>query len=433
MSGRHLTRRSTNVRGVRAPRAPVQVLERAAGGSPVDAGDVVDVVRAWLDGGADDAQMAALSVTGWAPATTPALVDVLLAAGDRLELARLEATGGFVSTGAVGDPTELAVAPVAAALGVRVAVLASAAAGAVIGGQDKLGCIPGMRVGRSAEELARGARDAGIVVGAPVGRLASGVRRMARLAEGVGVSRLPRILAPLTAARALAPGTAAVLVDVPTGSAGALCGDAAQVADAVGDALVAAGRGARVTTSVADSAIGPAIGTALEVAAVGALLLGEGDTSLRDRVADLAGRLAEAAGVRAQGTGRAAALEALAHGAALAAAERWVESQGGHPEVWTDDALLARAPTQRAHTASRDGIVGPLDIVALAELARWLGAGRMHPAQAIDFAAGVEVLVRAGESVSRDQPLIVLHGRDPAMVDAALAGVGAAVPITEDA
>ena len=47
-------------------------------------------------------------------------------------------------------------------------------------------------------------------------------------------------------------------------------------------------------------------------------------------------------------------------------------------------------------------------------------------------AAGVEVLVRAGESVSRDQPLVVLHGRDPAMVDAALAGVGAAVPITED-
>ncbi len=414
---------------MRVPRAPVEILEHAAGGSPVASDDVVDVVRAWLDGGADDAQMAALSVVGWAPTVTPAIVDLLLAAGDRLELARLEATGGFVSTGAVGDPAELAVAPVAAALGVRVAVLASAAAGAVIGGQDKLGCIPGLRVGRSAEDLARGARDAGIVVGAPVGRLAEGMRRMARLAEGVGVSRLARILAPLTAARALVPGTAAVVVDVPTGSGGALSGDAIRVADAVREALVGAGRAAHVATSAADAPIANAIGTALEVAVVRALLVGEGDARLRDRVADLAGRLAELAGVQEGGAGRAAALGALESGTALAAAERWVESQGGHPEVWTDDALLARAPTQRACTASRDGVVGSLDVGALAELARWLGAGRMHPAQAIDFAAGVEILVHAGEPVSRDQPLLVLHGRDQAMVEVARARAGAAVPL----
>lgn len=395
------------------------MLERVAEGVAVAPAEIVALTRAWLDGGADDAQMAALLATGWDPEVAGAgLVDALLASGDRLELARLGSTGAFVGAGAVGDTAEIAVAPVAAALGVTVALVAAPAAWPVLGTEDKLGCIPGMRRGLDATALAKGARDAGIVVGATRDRLAAGIRRIARLAEGTGTSRTPWLGAALVCARALAGGAQALVIEMPSGP-GAALHDAAAMEAAVGEAMAGRGRSVELCSADASAPLGPAIGTALEIRAVGELLTGGGDPHLRARVTALAGRLAELAGVAGEGEGLAGAERVVASGEALATAERWIEAQGGPPEIWTDDMLVAHAPLQAEVTAPRTGTVTGVDPVALAEVARWLGAGRMHPRQALDFAAGVELLVRPGDDVGEGEPVAVLHGRAADMVDAA--------------
>ena len=397
--------------------APVQILERAGAGGRVPAGEAAELTRAWLDGGADEAQMAALCALGWEEDATGALVDVVLEAGDRLELERLGDTGGIASAGAVGDPSEIAAAALAAAIGVRVAMLIGAAAGPVIGTEDKLGAIPGLRVGLEARDVALGARDEGVVVGAPTGRLAAGYRRLARLAEGTGMARSPGIVAPLLAVRALAAGPAAVVVDVPVG-AGAVAGEEAGAGAAAADVLAARGRGVARSAPAADGPLGPVIGTALEIGAVADVLRGEGDERIADRAVALAGALRDLATAGGEGSGAAEARAALEGGAGLLAAERWIERQGGHPDVWTDPALLAQAPTQLEVGAPAAGTVATLDAGLLAETARWLGAGRLHPRQAIDFAAGVEILVRPGDPVGEGEPVLVLHGRAPDMVRA---------------
>ena len=66
------------------------------------------------------------------------------------------------------------------------------------------------------------------------------------------------------------------------------------------------------------------------------------------------------------------------------AAERWVEAQGGDPDVWTDPSLLPSA-TERHEVAARVGrLVSAIEARGVGEAARWLGAGRLHPDQAID-------------------------------------------------
>ena len=108
-----------------APLAPVEVIERSRRGELVDPESVDSFVRSWLDGTADDAQMAAWCMVGclrgMAPEHVEALTRALLASGDRLELGALGPTGDLASTGGVGDTTTLVAAPLAAALGVRVA------------------------------------------------------------------------------------------------------------------------------------------------------------------------------------------------------------------------------------------------------------------------------------------------------------------------
>jgi thymidine phosphorylase len=408
--------------------APVQILERASTGGRVPPQDAAELTRAWLDGGADEAQMAALCALGWEAGSTATLVEVVLEAGDRLELARLGETGGIVSAGAVGDPSEIAAAVLAAAIGVRVAMLVGAAAGPVIGTEDKLGAIPGLKVGLAAQDVALGARDEGIVMGAPVGRLAAGYRRLARLAEGTGLARSPAVVAPLLAVRGLAAGPAALVVDVPEGP-GAVLPEGTPTGEEVDAALTSRGRAVTVAEAATAGPLGPMIGTALEVGVVAEVLRGEGDERVAERAVALAGTLADLAMGRDDASGAAEARAALEGGAGLLAAERWVESQGGHPDVWTDPALLAQAPTQLEVGAPGAGTVAALDAGLLAETARWLGAGRLHPRQAIDFAAGVEVLVREGDRVEQGEPVLVLHGRAPDMVRAVVDVAATAVTV----
>jgi thymidine phosphorylase len=126
----------------------------------------------------------------------------------------------------------------------------------------------------------------------------------------------------------------------------------------------------------------------------------------------LAGALAEGAGVVPAGEGPDRAEHAVADGRALAAAEHWVAAQGGDAAVWTTPELIPDARVRRPVLAPRDGRVRDIDPRAVGEAARWAGAGRLHAAQVIDPAAGVELLVRAGEPVAADDPVMVIHSSD---------------------
>ena len=146
-----------------APLAPVEVIERSRRGEVVDPESVDSFVRSWLDGTADDAQMAAWCMVGclrgMAPEHVEALTRALLASGDRLELGALGPTGDLASTGGVGDTTTLVAAPLAAALGVRVAKMSGRGLAHTGGTLDKLEAIPGFRARAAARALrAPGAR-----------------------------------------------------------------------------------------------------------------------------------------------------------------------------------------------------------------------------------------------------------------------------------
>ncbi|HSJ73008.1 MAG TPA: hypothetical protein VK904_01725, partial [Miltoncostaeaceae bacterium] len=117
-------------------------------------------------------------------------------------------------------------------------------------------------------------------------------------------------------------------------------------------------------------------------------------------------------GVAPEGEGEARAAEALRSGAALEAAERWVEAQEGDPGVWTDPGALKLAPVRDEVPAAGGGWIAAIDARGVGEAARWLGAGRLHPDQAVDPVAGIELLAKVGAEVAGGQPLAVVHARD---------------------
>jgi thymidine phosphorylase len=66
-------------------------------------------------------------------------------------------------------------------------------------------------------------------------------------------------------------------------------------------------------------------------------------------------------------------------------------------------------------------------------MASWrLGAGRSRPGEAVSAAAGVMCLAKPGETVTRGQPVVELHGDDPGRLDAARAELAAAIDIGDE-
>ena len=167
---------------------------------------------------------------------------------------------------------------------------------------------------------------------------------------------------------------------------------------AVADAF---GIRARVAIGDGQQPIGRGIGPALEAYDVLAVLQGAKDApqDLRARALALAGVLIELAGAAPEGQGETLAAQTLDDGRAWAKFQRICEAQGG-----------MRKPPKSSHRrpllAERAGRVEEIDNRRLAKLAKLAGAPD-------DKAAGVELHVKLGSSVSAGQPLCTVHAESP--------------------
>ncbi len=417
---------------------PLELLERLRRGERPDAASVRAFVAGWADGNLGDPQMAAwcmaVCIHGMDMDATRALNDAMIASGDRLDLGRFAPTGDKHSTGGVGDAVTMVFAPLAAALGVRVAKMSGRGLGHTGGTLDKLDSIPGMRVDLELADFVRQVRDVGVAVMGTSNRMVPADRRLYALRDQTGTVQSPALIAASIMGKKIAGGAESVVLDIKVGS-GAFFPDAAAAREA-GDIMVRLGeawnRNVHYVLTGMQQPLGRMVGNALEVRGAAEVLRGGGADDLRELAVLLAGRLAEAAGVAEPGEGEAAAVEALDSGDALQAAERWVEAQGGDPGVWTDDERLPQAPQTLQVRAARGGVVAALDARGVGEAARWLGAGRLHPAQFIDPSVGVELHAKVGDAVSEGAALATVHLRDPGIGERGVTLVADAYEIVDD-
>lgn len=419
------------------PLAPLEVIERTRRGEPVDAPSVEAFVRSWTDGTAADSLVAAwcmaASFTGLDRVQVDALMRGLIASGDRLELGSLGPTGDIQSTGGVGGSASLVAAPLAAALGVRVATIGGHGVGCTGGIIDTLQAIPGFDTDLPLARFVRQVRDVGIAITSQSPRLVPAERRLEELRDATGTGTASGVVAASVLARAIAGGAEAVVVHVPVGGGANLPGPAVASAEATLMAELAVPWGRTLRWVVTDQSVprGRGVGNALEIREAGSVLRREGPDEVRDLAIRLAGDLAEAAGVVAPGEGSAAASAALGEGRALAHAERWVEAQGGDRAVWSNPGALPMAPVRVDVLADRGGWVAALPARRIGELSRWLGGGRLHANQRVDPVVGIEISATTGDPVQEGDPILVIHARDEWTANEARRRAGEWVEVSE--
>ncbi|HET6438348.1 MAG TPA: thymidine phosphorylase [Anaeromyxobacter sp.] len=399
------------------PRSPYEIIHAKRDGAELSAPDIAALVDGFTRGLVPEYQMSAFCMAvffrGMQPAETRALTESMLRSGDVLDLSDIP--GRKIdkhSTGGVGDKVSLALAPLAAACGVKVPMISGRGLGHTGGTLDKLEAIPGFRVDLEVERFRELVATVGACLIGQTARLAPADKKLYALRDVTAtVESIPLISASIMSKK-LAEGIDGLVLDVKVGRGAFMKSLPEARALAASLAQIGRGMGKEVTAllTAMDEPLGRAVGNALEVKEIVELLRGGGPPDLRTVTIELTAEMLVLGGVAADLLeGREAVSAAIADGRGLAKLGEIVRAQGGDPEAVYDPSRLPRAPRSYDVAAPDSGWVEMIDAEAVGLAAMALGAGRARVEDPVDPAVGIEVLRKVGEPVERGEPLCLVH------------------------
>jgi pyrimidine-nucleoside phosphorylase len=409
---------------------PAELIQRKRDGGELSAGEIGELVLAYARDEVPDYQMAAFCMAvyfqGLTPGETHALTDAMVRSGETVDLSAL---GRKVvdkhSTGGVGDKTSIALGPVVAACGVPFAKMSGRGLGHTGGTLDKLEAIPGFNVELAMDAFLRQVAEVGMAIIGQTAELVPADKRLYALRDVTATVDIIPLIASSIMSKKIAGGADAIVLDVKVGDGAFMktLESARELAEAMRELGVRAGREVVCELTDMDQPLGRAVGNALEVREAVDTLRGEGPEDLVELVLGASGHLLALSDLGVdQAEGRQGAEEALASGAALDLYERWVRAQGGDPAV---EALPA-APVVRTVPAPEVGFVQGIAATAIGEAALRLGAGRVRKEDEIDHSVGIVCLAKRGDRVEPGSSLAEVHARSDEAAERALQEVTAA-------
>lgn len=397
----------------------LELIERKRDGSELSPDEVRCLVRGYTKGEVADYQMAAFLmaafIRGLTVDETAALAYSIADSGLRLDFSSVP--GPIVdkhSTGGVGDKTTLVVAPLAAAMGLKVAKMAGRGLGFTGGTIDKLSSIPGFRVQMGYREFIRLVEEVGIAVTAQTAEIAPADGLLYSLRDVTGTVDHPSLIAASIMGKKIAGGAKYLVLDVKFGSGAFMKTpeEARELAILMSDIGRRAGMNVKAVISNMNQPLGRMVGNSLEVREAIDVLAGRGEEELVELCVTLVTLLAEMAGI-GSGEGLRTRIQRLLDGGeALGKFREWVSAQGGDPMIVEEPRLLPCAPLAASVNAEEDGYVAKIDARVVGEVVGSLGAGRKRKEQEIDLTVGIQLVRKVGEKVSRGDPLaFVFAGR----------------------
>jgi thymidine phosphorylase len=402
---------------------PQEIIRRKRDGIELGAAEITEFLRGFRDGSIAEGQIAAFAMAvffrGMTRAETTALTRAMKRSGEVLDWSDLGLGGRLLdkhSTGGVGDKTSLLVAPIVAACGGFVPMIAGRALGHTGGTVDKLESIKGYRSAPAIDEFRHVVRDIGCAIIGQTANLAPADRRLYAIRDITAtVESIPLITASILSKKEAA-GLDGLVMDVKTGS-GAFLPDEADALDLARSIVEVAARGglkavARLTDM--SEVLGDAAGNALEIGeAIDYLAGGRREARLHAVTTALAVEMLLLGGLaHDEAEARRSVEAALASGAAAERFARMVAALGGPADlVERKDSHLAAAPVIVAVPPRRPGFVAGIDVRRVGLVIVALGGGRRRVADRIDHAVGLTEVAGIGSAVGAERPLALVHAR----------------------
>jgi len=378
------------------------------------------LIKNYVSGVIPDYQMSAFLMTvyfrGMTEKETLFLTNEMIKSGDTLDLSAIEGIKADKhSTGGVGDKTSLALCPMLAAVGIKVAKMSGRGLGHTGGTIDKLESFPGLTTTIDGDRFIKQANEVGFVIAGQTAHLVPADKKLYALRDVTGtVDILPLIVSSIMSKK-LASGADIIVLDVKTGS-GAFMKREEDSFD-LARQMVALGKNAGKKTvavvSDMDEPLGYAVGNALEVKEAIAVLKGEHAGNLRELCLTLGTCvLMEASMADSEEKARIMLEKCIDDGSALKKLAEFVKAQGGDEKAVYDTALLPIAPYIVDLPSPQSGYVKSLQAEQVGRVCIVLGGGRETKDSKIDLSVGVVLNKKVGDYVNLNESLLAIHAHD---------------------
>ncbi|NLL77503.1 MAG: pyrimidine-nucleoside phosphorylase [Clostridiales bacterium] len=362
------------------------------------------------------AMMMAVYFAGMDREETLYLTMAMARSGDMLDLSRIEGIKvDKHSTGGVGDKTSLALTPMVAACGIKVAKMSGRGLGHTGGTIDKLESFEGFSTGISERQFIENVNKIGIAIMGQTADLAPADKKLYGLRDVTATVDNMSLIASSIMSKKLASGADAIVLDVKTGSGAFMKTekDAFSLAKEMVELGKNAGRKAVAIVSDMDQPLGYAVGNALEVKEAIDTLKGNGPADFVELCLTLGSYMVELGGMASDEKEARKMLEqTIEDGTALDKLAEFIEAQGGDPKAVYDTDLLPKAEYIEEIASPGEGYVNKIVCDEIGICSLILGGGRETKESDIDLSVGLVIKKKVGDYVKKGEPLAIIHGND---------------------
>lgn len=400
-----------------SPMRMVDIIEKKRDGETLSKEEIAFFVKGYVDGSIPDYQASALAMAivfqGMSEEETSILTDCMMHSGETYNLSSIPGIKvDKHSTGGVGDKTSLAVGPLVAACGGKVAKMSGRGLGHTGGTLDKMESVPGMRIQLSEIEFVNQVNSIGLSIIGQSKELDPADKKLYALRDVTATVESIPLIASSIMSKKLAAGTDAILLDVKFGSGAFMktidrARELAQTMVRIGTKL---GRDTRAILTDMDQPLGRAVGNVIEVKEAIATLSGNGPADFTELVLEAGAIMLEQSHlVKNIDEGKVKIQEAIDNRTGLDKLAAMFRAQGGdesyiyHPEKFPKAKYAIRVYAEQA------GYIQRIDCLAIGLCAMKAGAGREKMEDIIDMSSGIYLDKKVGDRVETGETLATLY------------------------
>ena len=316
------------------------------------------------------------------------------------------------STGGIGDKTSFIIAPIAAAAGVDVPMIAGRGLGHTGGTIDKLDAIKGMTTKIPPKKFKKQLEDIGVVLAGQSEIIAPADKKVYALRDVTGtIESIPLITASIMSKK-LAEGINGIVFDVKTGSGAFMSkkSDAKALAKSLKDTGLAFGKDVYTMITDMSQPLGDKVGHSLELIESVEVLKGKGPKDLIEISIELAGAMIHLGGAAKNlAEGKKLAKKVIKNGSALKKFEQVIKAQGGDASFVKNYKKLPTAKYTHTITSPKVGYITKIEGKKTGLACITIGGGRNVKEDKIDLGAGFDFHLKVGGKVKKGTPLVTIH------------------------
>ena len=395
----------------------VDIIEKKRDGYPLSKEEINYFINGYTVGTIKDYQMSALAMAivlkGMDKREIVDLTEAMMNSGEIISLSSIKGVKvDKHSTGGVGDKTSLALGPLVASCGAKLAKMSGRGLGHTGGTLDKMESVPGTTITLSDVEFINQVNKIGIAIIGQSKNIDPADKKLYALRDVTGTVQSIPLIASSIMSKKLASGADTILLDVKFGSGAFMktIDEARNLANCMVDIGNSLGKDTRAILTNMDEPLGYAIGNNLEVKEAVNTLKGKGPSDFVELVINAGAIMLEQAKiVNDIATGKSKIADAIKDESGFNKLKELFAMQGGDISYLDNLDKFPVSKTIKPIIAAKDGYISKIDCLKIGVSAMRLGAGREVKEDKIDYSSGIVLNKKVGDKVNKGDLLATAY------------------------